>query len=213
MCRGYIFLPLPNLFRAVQSIKKSWVFYSIHSSPLSINHIQVPKRFTLNMTPYTDYKGPSEDESADPRLLTEKDLQDRGLTIGSHSKISTLGGMILRYRLCIFSLIAILCLFLSYSKWTTPSVPTKQLEISNPWNVTGYSDENCSDSIFSDSNRGPTSCRNSSTPIDQIDFDGGQIYTLYVYLDANCTEVARTFSKKQFLCANAINSSSYRIDI
>ena len=213
MGRGYKFLPLPNLLRAVQSVKKSWILYSVHSNRLSINHIQVPKRFTLNMTPYTDQKGPSEDESAGPRLLTEKDLEDRGLTIGIHSKIATLRGMFLRYRLCIFSLIAMLCLFLSYSKRTTPSVPTKQLEISNPWNVTGYSDENCSDSIFSDSNRGPTNCRNSSTPINQIDFDSGQIYTLFVYFDANCTEVARTFPRKQFLCASALNSSSYRIDI
>ena len=213
MGRDYIFLPLPNLFRAVQSIKKSWILYSIHSNRLSINYIQVPESFALSMTTYNDHKGPSEDESADPRLLTEKDLEDRGLTIGTDSKISTLRGKFLLYRLRIFSLIAMLCLFLSHSKWTTPSVPTKQLEISNPWNVTGYSDGNCSDTIFSDSNRGPTSCRNSSTPISQIDFDSGQIYTLFVYLDANCTEVARTFSKKQFLCANAVNSSSYRIDI
>ena len=214
MGRDYIFLLLPNLFRTVQSIKKFRILYSIHLNRLSINHTQVPKRFTLNMTPYTDQKGPSEDESADPRLLTEKDLKDRGLTVGTHSKISTLRGMFLRYRICIFLLIAMLCLFLSYGKWTTPSVPTKQLEISSPWNVTGYSDENCSDSIFSDSNRGPTNCRNSSTPINQIDFDSGEgIYTLFVYFDANCTEEARTFSRKQFLCANALNTSSYRIDI
>ena len=213
MGRDYIFLLLPDLFRTVRSIKKSWSLYSIYSNRLSINHIQVSKRFTLNMTPFADHKGSSQDESADTRLLTEKDLEDRGLKIGTLSKISTLRGKFLRYRLCMFSLIAMLCLFLSYSKWTTPSVPTKQLEISNPWNVTGYSDENCSDTIFSDSNRGPTSCRNSSTPISQIDFDSGQIYTLFVYLDANCTEVARTFSKKQFLCADAVNSSSYRIDI
>ncbi|KAK0517145.1 hypothetical protein JMJ35_000300 [Cladonia borealis] len=165
------------------------------------------------MTPYTDHKEPSDYESADPRLLTEKDLEDRGLTIGTHSKILTLRGMFFCYRLCIFSLITMLCLFLSYSKWITLNVPTKQLEISNPWNVTAYSDENCSDSIFSDSNRGPTTCRNSSTPVDQIDFDSGQIYTLHVYKDANCTEEARTFSRKQFLCADALNTSSYRINI
>ena len=180
------------------------------------------------MIPYTDQKGPSEDESAGSRLLTEKVIEDRGLTIGTHSKISTLSGKFLRYRLCIFSLIAMLCLFLSYSlahqrtilhankktaeaKWTTPSVPTKQLEISFPWNVTGYSDENCSDSIFSDSNRGPTNCRNSSTPISRIDFDSGQIYTLFVYRDVNCTEVAKTFPKTKFLCADAQNASSYQI--
>lgn len=201
----------------------------MRSSCTLVNHIQVLKSFTSNMTPYTDQKGPFEDESADPRLLTEKDIEDRGLTIGTHFKTSTLRGIFFRYRLCIFSLIAMLCIVLSYSSahqatilhantktaeaiWTTPSVPTKQLEISNPWNVTGYSDSNCSDSLFSDSNRGPTNCRSSSTPINQIDFDSGEgIYTLSVYFDTNCTEVARTFSKKQFLCADAQNASSYQI--
>ena len=200
----------------------------MRSSRTLVSHIQVLKSFTSNMTPYTDQKGPFEDESADSPLLTENDIEDRGLTVGTHSKISTLRGIFFRYRLCIFSLTAMLCLFLSYRSahqatilhankktavplWTTPNVPTKQLEISNPWNVTGYSDENCSDSIFSDSNRGPTNCRNSSTPINQVDFDSGQIYTLFVYRDANCTEVARTFSKTQVLCADAQNASSYQI--
>ena len=179
------------------------------------------------MTPYTDQEGPSEDELADHRLLTEKDMEDRGLTIETHSEGSYLRGMLLHHRLCILSLIALLCLFLSYNsaypasilhanrkiaeaKWTGSSVPTKQLEISNPWNVTGYSDENCSNSIFSDSDRGSTACRPSSTPISQIDFANG-VYTLFVYTDANCTEGARTFSGKDFLCADAQNASSWQI--
>ena len=199
----------------------------MRSNRTLINPIQVPKRITSNMTPYTDEKGPPEDELADHRLLTERDIEGRCLTNGAHSKISTLRSMLLRHRLCILSLIAILFLFLSYNsahpasilhanrktaeaKWTGSSVPTKQLEISNPWNVTGYSDENCTDSIFSDSNRGPTNCRPSSTPISQIDFANG-IYTLVVYRDANCTEEARTFSGKEFLCADAQNASSWQI--
>ena len=223
----YICLLLPGPFRIIRSIKKSWILHFMRSNRTLINPIQVPKRFTSNMTPYTDQKGPPEDELVDHRLLTEKNIEDRGLTNGAHSKISTLRGMLLRHRLCILSLIAILCLFLSYNsvhpasilhanrknaeaEWTGPSVLTKQLEISNPWNVTGYSDENYSNSIFSDSDRGPTDCRSSSTSISQIDFANG-IYTLFVYRDANCTEEARTFSGKEFLCADAQNASSWQI--
>ena len=223
----YICLLLPGPFRIVRSIKKSWILHFMRSNRTLINPIQVPKRFTSNMTPYTDQKGPPEDQLADHRLLTEKDIEDRGLTNGAHSKISTLSSRFLHSRLCIFSLIAILFLFLSYNlahpasilhanrktaeaKWTGSSVLPKQLEISNPWNVTGYSDANCSNSIFSDSNRGPTNCRPSSTPISQIDFANG-IYTLFVYRDANCTEEARTFSREEFLCADAQNASSWQI--
>ena len=179
------------------------------------------------MKSFTDQRGPSEDGLADHRLLTEKDIEDRSLTIGTHTEGSYLRGILLRHRLCILSLIAMLCLFLSYNpahpasilhansknaeaKWTGSNVLTKQLEISNPWNVTGYADANCSRSIFTDSDRGPTDCRPSSPPISQIDFANG-IYTLFVYRDANCTEELKTFSGKEFLCADARNASSWQI--
>ena len=194
-----------------------------------IYHSRTPKRLTLVTTPYTDQNGHLMDESATSLPQTEKDIEKRGLVVGRRTKISNLRETVSRHRLCICSLIGIVCLFyLSHSyPYKThilntntktaeavpiiPVAPTKQPNDSPTWTFAGYSDEQCKTSIVDDKGTESIQCKSSEDEISKIDFDGQQLYTLSLYQGLDCKTLVQSYPNAKYGCEAGFNTTSYKV--
>lgn len=192
------------------------------------NHLRFLQERTSVMASYTDLKVNFMDDPASLSIPTETDIENRGLRVGRRRTLCSLKSSASGHKLYIGYLVSIFCLFflLGYGfvsradifmlsqKTTTeaervrPSAHTGvPAATSPPWSLALYSDTQCANPIVETTNRGPTSCANSTAPIIGAYFDNGEVvpYTLRLFTDTNCGTSGASYTKCG--CASVPNTT------
>ena len=173
------------------------------------------------MAPYTKHSVPYKDGLGAFPALEEKDTRNPNVSPVQPS-------IIRRHTSSAWTLLGILGIFLlGFTVANMSHIPIKNQSVdpaeisvsapmkephpnSQPWTVTYYSDEECDQSFFSESNRGPSDCLNATEAIIKVDYFA-LYYDLTLFSDPACEGTTKKYSVGNYTCIDGISAQSWSI--